>query len=38
VGNYVTVEQSASARAMRTEILSSRALDSVMTQLSSCQP
>jgi len=38
VGNYVTAEQSASARAMRTEILSSRALDSVMTQLSSCQP
>ena len=38
VGNYVTAEQSASARAMRTEILSSRALDSLMTELSSCRP
>jgi hypothetical protein len=37
-GNAVTAEESASARAMRAEILSSRALDSLMTELSSCRP
>jgi hypothetical protein len=38
VGNDVSAVDSARARAMRTEILSSRALDSLMTQLSFCQP
>ena len=36
--NSVTLEESARARAIRTELFSSRALDSLMAQLSSCKP
>lgn len=36
--NYVTSEEIARAKAIRTEFFSSRALDSLMAQLSSCKP
>ena len=36
--NKVTPEETARATAMRAELYSSRALDSLMTQLSSCKP
>jgi hypothetical protein len=35
--NHATPEESARAKAIRTELFSSRALDSMMTQLSSCK-